>query len=170
MANKFDFLSTTNTPQGNDIIGLVSHNPTIISNASKWSENAFSFLIQLVGIGNFCNRANKHLRGKFESSLVNVVNFVMEFEIVKYLFRPSNFRNRITYSVCFPNSFKKQISLFSSWKKFDFQSQFHTPNIQIFSDIRKYTRIIINKRRNLGQFLPLPKKANGFLCSQYYDF
>ena len=61
------------------------------------------------------------------------------------------------FNKLFPNSFKKQISLFSSWKKFDFQSQFHTTNIQIFSDIRKYTRIIINKRRNLGQFLPLPK-------------
>ena len=27
----------------------------------------------------------------------------------------------------------------------------------------------INKRRNLGQFLPLPKKAKGFPCSQYNE-
>ena len=35
--------------------------------------------------------------------------------------------------------------------------------------MRKYIRIIINKRRNLGQFLPLPKKAKGFPCPQYNE-
>lgn len=157
MANKVNFLSTTDTPQGNDIVGFIGHNASVISNTPKWSKSAFSFLIKFVSIGNFCNRANKHLRGKFESSLIGVVNFVMEFEIVKYLFRPSNFRNSITNCICFTDGFQKQISLFSRRNKFDFQSQFHIVKIQLFSDIRKYIRIIINKRRNLGQFLPLPK-------------
>lgn len=138
MANKVNLLPTTNTPQGNYIIRLISHNTGIISNASKWSECSFSFLVQLVGIGNFCNRANKHLRRKSKCGLVNMVGFVMELEIVKHLFRPSNLRNSITNGICFLDSFKKQSRLFSSRKKFDFQRQFHNTNVVQFSDIRKY--------------------------------
>lgn len=157
MANKVNLLPSTDTPQGNDVIRLVSHNPSIISNAPKWSKNTFSFLIKFVSICNFCNRANQHLRRKFKCRLVDVVNFVMEFEIVKDTFSPSDIRNSVADRISFPNGFEKQFSLFSSWKKFDFQRQFHTPNIQVFSDMRKYLIEIINKRRNLGQFLPLPE-------------
>lgn len=86
-----------------------------------------------------------------------MVGFVMEFEIVKDTFRPRDIRNSVADRIGFTNSFEKQFSLFSSRKKFDFQRQFHIPNIQLFSDIKKYIIIIINKRRNLEQFLPLPK-------------
>ena len=95
------------------------------------------------------------LRRKFKRGLLNMVGFVMEFEIVKDTFRPSDIRNSVADRIGFTNSFEKQFSLFSSRKKFDFQRQFHIPNIQVFSDIKKYIIIIINKRRNLGQFLPL---------------
>ena len=157
MTNKVYLLATTDTPQGNDIIMLVGHNTTIISNASKWSKNTFSFLIKFVSICNFCNRANQHLRRKFKRRLIDVVDFVMEFEIVKDTFRPSDIRNSVADRISFPNGFEKQVSLFSSRKKFDFQRQFHIANIQLFSNMRKYIRIIINKRRNMGQFLPLPQ-------------
>lgn len=157
VANKINLLSTSNAPQGNDVIRFVSHNTIIISNTSKWSEGTFDFLIKFIRICNLCNRAYKHLGRKFKSGLIDVVNFVMEFEIVKDAFRPSYFRNSIANGICFLDSFKKQISLFSGWKKFDFQRQFHNTNEAKSSDIRKYITIIINKRRNLGQFLPLPK-------------
>src|SRR5690606_3125214 len=52
MTNKFYLLPSTDTPQGNDIIGLVSHNTSIISNRAKWSEYSFSFLINLISISN----------------------------------------------------------------------------------------------------------------------
>ena len=137
MANKVNFLPTTDTPQGNDIIRLVGHNTTIVSNRAERSKNTFSFLIQLIGIRNLCNRANQHLRRKFKRILIDVVNFVMEFEIIKDTFRPSDIRNSVADRIGFTNSFEKQFSLFSSRKKFDFQRQFHISNIQIFSDIRK---------------------------------
>src|SRR5690606_4212398 len=55
MANKVYLLPTADTPQGNDIIRLVSHNPTIISNTSERLKTSLSFLINLVSICNFCN-------------------------------------------------------------------------------------------------------------------
>ena len=91
----------------------------------------------------------------------------MEFEIVKDAFRPSDIRNSVADRIGFTNSFEKQFSLFSSRKKFDFQRQFHTPNIQVFSDMRKYLIEIINKRRNLGQFLPLPEGEGASLLPIY---
>ena len=157
MTNKVNLLSTANTPQGNDIVGFIGHNTIIVGNRAKWSECSFGFLIQLIGIRNLCNRANKHLGRKFKRGLVDVVNFVMEFEIVKDAFRPSDIRNSVADRIGFTNSFEKQFSLFSGRKKFDFQRQFHIVKIQLFSDIRKYLTKNINKRRNLGQFLPLPK-------------
>lgn len=135
MAHKINCLPTAYTPQGNFVIGLVSHNTSVISNASEWSKNAFGFLIQLVSISNLCHRTDKHLGRKSKRGFVSVVNFVMDFEIIKNFFRPSNIRNCITNGIGFLNSFKKQFNLFSSWKKFDFQSQFHYTNIQRFSDI-----------------------------------
>ena len=163
MTNKVNFLPTTDTPQGNDIIRLVGHNTTIVSNRAERSKNTFSFLIQLIGIRNLCNRANQHLRRKFKRGLIDMVNFVMEFEIVKDAFRPSDIRNSVADRIGFTNSFEKQFSLFSSWKKFDFQRQFHIVKIQLFSDMRKYLIEIINKRRNLGQFLPLPEGEGAYL-------
>lgn len=157
MANKVNLLPTTYTPQGNYIVSLISHNTTIISDTTKWSKSTFGFLVQLIGISNFCNRTYQTLGGKFKCCLIFVVNFVMELEIVKHLFRPSNLRNSITDSICFPNSFKKQSSLFNCWKKFDFQGQFHNSKMLNISDMRKYINLIINQKGNLGQFLPLPK-------------
>ena len=154
MANKVNFLPTTDTPQGNDIIRLVGHNTTIVGNRAKWSKSTFSFLIKFVSIRNLCNRANQHLRRKFKRRLIDVVDFVMELEIIKDTFRPSDIRNSVADRIGFTNSFEKQFSLFSSRKKFDFQRQFHNANIQ---NNFLYLKIIINKRRNLGQFLPLPK-------------
>lgn len=138
VANKLNLLATTNTPQGNDIIRLVSHNMTVVSNTSERLKISLSFLVKFVGIGNFCNSTYQALRRESKCRLVRVVNFVMEFKIVKYTFRPSNFGNSVADIVCFPNSIKKQFSLFSGWKKFDFQRQFHNTNIVRSSDIRRY--------------------------------
>lgn len=80
----------------------------------------------------------------------------MEFEIIKDTFRPSNIRNGITNSISFLNRIKEQIRLFSSWKKFYFQRQFHNTNVVNYSDIRKYVK---NNFTNQGEaaFLPPTK-------------
>lgn len=141
MANKLNLLPATNAPQGNDIVRLVSHDTVIISNASKWSKVTFGFLINLVGIGNLCNRTYQALGRKFKRYLVRVVNFVMEFEVIKDTFRPSNFGNSIANSICFPDSFKEQIRLFISRQKFYFQREFHNANIL---NIFTHQKIITN--------------------------
>src|SRR5690606_5483299 len=153
MANKLNLLATTDTPQGNDIFRIIGHNTAIISNASKRSESPFSFLIEFISVRNLCNSTYQTLRRKSKSSLVGVVNFVMEFEIIKDTFRPSDFRNRIADGIGFPKRFKKQERLVSSWKKFDLKRQFHNTNEAIFSDIRK---LFINK--GIGAFLTYLKR------------
>jgi len=130
VANKRYFNPTTNSPKRNNIIRLVGHYPTVVTNASKWSKFSFSFLIQLVGISNFCNTTYKDLRRKFECSLVRVVNFVMEFKVIENLLFPSHLRNGIANSIGFLHRIEKQVSLFVSRQKFYFQCQLHTANIQ----------------------------------------
>lgn len=154
MANKVYLLPTTDTPQGNDIVRFVGHNATVISNASKWSKNTFSFLIQLIGISNLCYLSYNHLGRKIERSLIGMIRSVMEFEIIENFLLPSHVGNGITNSVSFLHRFEKQVSLFIGRQKFYFQRKFHNTNIQ---NNFLYLKIIINKRRNLGQFLPLPK-------------
>src|SRR5690348_7023751 len=138
VANKLNLLATTNTPQGNNVICLVSHNTTVISDTSKWSKSTFGFLVKFVGISNLCDSTNQTLRRKFKHCLVSVVNFVVEFKIIEDAFRPSNVRNSITNGICFLYGVKEQIHLFVSRKKFDFQRQFHNTNITNSSDIRRY--------------------------------
>lgn len=147
VTNKPNLLATANAPQGNDIIGLIGHHPTIIGNPPKRSKSTYGFLVKLVGISNFCNSTYQALRRKFKCRPVRVVNFVMEFKIIKDTFRPSHIRNSITNGICFPNSFKEQIRLFSSWKKLDFQRQFHNTNIQ---NIFLYQKIILNSFKFKG--------------------
>src|SRR5690606_34095104 len=53
MANKINLLSTTNTPQRNNVIRLVGHYLTVVSNTTKWLKSTFGFLIQLISISNF---------------------------------------------------------------------------------------------------------------------
>jgi len=141
VANKFNLLPTTNTPQRNNVIRLIGHYPTVIGNTPKWSESTFDFLINFVRICNFCNRTYQTLGRKFKCNLIGVVNFVMEFKVIKDTFRPSNFGNSIANSICFLDSFKEQIRLFVSRKKFDFQREFHNANIQ---NNFLYQKIILN--------------------------
>lgn len=125
VANKINFLSTTNTPQRNRVIGLVGHYPTIISNTTKWLKRTFGFLVQLISISHFGYLSYKHLGRKFKRSLIRMVNFVMEFKIIKNFLLPSYLRNGIANSISFLHRFDKQVSLFISRQKFYFQCKFH---------------------------------------------
>lgn len=141
MANKRYFQPATDSPKRNNIIRLVGHYPTVVTNASKWTKLSFSFLIKFVGIGNFCNTTYKNLRRKLKCCFVIVVNFVMQFKIVENLLFPSHIRNGVANSICFLHRIKKQVSLFVSRQKFYFQREFHNANIQI---IFLYQKIFTN--------------------------
>lgn len=129
MAYKRYFNPTTNSPKRNNIIRLVGHNTTIVTNTTKRSKLSFSFLIQLVGISNFCYTTYKNLRRKFECSLVAMVNLVMEFEIIENPLFPCHIRNSITNSISFLYRIEKQASLFIGRQKFYFQCKFHEAKI-----------------------------------------
>ena len=147
MANKVNLLPTTNTPQRNYIIGLVGHYPAIIGNTPKRSKFSFSFLIQLIGISNFCYTSYQYLRGKLECSFVRMVNFVMEFKIIKILLFPSHIRNGITNSINFLHRIEKQVNLFISRQKFYFQSEFH-----LLLNMYKNTKNFLHRKIILNLF------------------
>lgn len=141
MANKVYLLPTTDTPQGDDIIRLVSHNPSVIGNRAKWSECPFSFLVQLISISNFGYLPNKHLRRKVKRSLVRMIGAMVQLKIIENLLLPRHIRYGITNSISFLHRFEKQVSLFVSWQKFYFQSEFHEAKIQ---NNFTYQKIITN--------------------------
>lgn len=129
MTNKRYFQPATDSPKRNNIIRLVGHYPTVVTNASKWSKSAFGFLVKFISIGNLCNTTYKYLRGKFECSLVAMVNFVMQFKVIENTFFPSHIRNGIANSISFLHRIEKQFSLFIGRQKFYFQSEFHEAKI-----------------------------------------
>ena len=141
MAYKKDFQPAIDSPKRNNIIRLVSHNPAVITNTTKWSKCSFSFLIKFVGISNFSNTSYQYLTAKFKSSLVSVIYFVMEFKIIENTLLPSHLRNGIANSISFLHRFEKQVSLFVSRQKFYFQSEFHEAKIQ---NNFTYQKIITN--------------------------
>lgn len=145
MANKRDFNSAANSPKRNNIIRLVGHYPTVVTNASKWSKFSFSFPIKFVRICNFCNTTYKNLRRKSERSLVAMIYFVMQFKVIENTFFPSHIRYGITNSISFLHRFEKQVSLFISRQKFYFQCQLHI--LYIRTKIQKsflYRKIFLN--------------------------
>ena len=145
MANKRYFNPSTNSPQRNNIVRLVGHYPAVITNASKWSEYPLNLFVKFVSISNLCNTPYQYLTAKFKGSLVSVVNFVMEFEIIKDFFRPSHIRNRITNSISFLHRLEKQVSLFISRQKFYFQCEFHLL-LNMYKNTKNflYQKIILN--------------------------
>src|SRR5690606_12585280 len=100
---------------------------------------------KLVAIGNLCNTSYKNLTTKFKCSLVSVINFVMEFEVIENLLLPSYLRNGITNSISLLHRFEKQVNLFISRQKFYFQCQLHI--LYIRTKIRKsflYQKIFLH--------------------------
>ena len=141
MTNKANLLTTADTPKRNNVIRLIGHYPTVISNATKWFKLPFNFLIQLISISNFGYLPYKHLRRKIERSLIGMIRSVMQFEIIKNLFLPRHIRNGIANSISLLHRVEKQVSLFISRQKFYFQCKFHNANIQI---IFLYQKIFTN--------------------------
>ena len=145
MANKRYFNPPTNSPKRNNVIRLISHNPTVITNASKWSKLPFSFLVKFVRISNLCYTSYQYLTTKFKCGFIRMVDFVMQFKIIENLLFPSYVRHRITNSISFPHRIENQVSLFISRQKFYFQCKFHSIiNTYKYTKSFLYQKIILN--------------------------
>ena len=153
MAYKRYFNTTTNSPKRNNIIWLVGHYPTVVTNASKWSKLPFGFLVQFVAICNLCYTAYKYLRRKIKGCFVAMIYFVMQFKVIENTFFPSHIRNGIANSISFLHRFEKQFSLFVSRQKFYFQCEFHNANIQIIFLYQKIITFFV-KQFNYGAAIP----------------
>ena len=89
---------------------------------------------------------NQHLRSIKFSPLT-------EFKIIENTLFPSHIRNSIANSIRLLHCFEKQVSLFISRQKFNFQCQLHSAKIL---NNFTYQKIIINfvKQFNYGAAIP----------------
>jgi hypothetical protein len=152
VANKGYLLPSFDSPDRNNIIGFVCEKPTIISYASKWSEDPLCFAVQPISISDLRYAPDNHLGRKVERIFQNIISSFMELELMENLFIPCNVRKSIATGVGFQDSFLKLFCLFLGWQKFYFQCQLHIANIQI---------IFTNKKK---EAIPPPPKGRGLLA------
>src|SRR5690606_36362048 len=125
------------------------------------------FLIQLISISNFSYLPYKHLRRKVKRSLVRMVNFAVEFKIIKNLLLPSQIRNSITNSISLFHRIEKQVSLFIGRQKFHFQCKFHLLlNMHKYTKSFLYQKIILNLFNFKGVSVLLTSHTPFFLPSK----
>ena len=152
VANKRHFQTTTNRPDGNNVVGLVGQDSTIVGNATKWFKGAFGFSIQFVGVCNFRNAADNYLATQFRSTLNHVIAGIVKFKLLKRFLFPSYIGNKITCFVCFFNGLKQRFSLFIRRQQLYFQREFHNANIQFFQVPENY--LVILKAMGVVAYLP----------------
>lgn len=154
VADKWHLQPAANRPDGNSF-SFVRKNTTVVCDAAKWFKRSLYFLIQFVSISYLADTPYKNLCRKIGRTLQSVIDFRMDFKLVKDFLFPRYFRNSITNRIRFFNSSQEQISLFFSGQKFNLQRKFHnTKIVQIFE---------ITKSEQQVAFLPpTPSAMNGF--------
>ena len=132
VADKWHLQPAANRPDGNSF-SFVRKNTTVVCDAAKWFKRSLYFLIQFVSISYLADTPYKNLCRKIGRTLQSVIDFRMDFKLVKDFLFPRYFRNSITNRIRFFNSSQEQISLFFSGQKFNLQRKFHnTKIVQIF--------------------------------------
>ncbi len=129
MANKWNLLTATNTPDRNNITWLIAKNPAIIRDGPQWSEGPFGFLVNFISIRHFGDTANKYLGRKLRGFFKLVIAPVMDLVLIKYFLFPYNIRHSIANHVRFFDRLQKRFGLFTRWQKLYFKRQFHYPKI-----------------------------------------
>src|SRR5690606_29609618 len=156
VANERHFEPSANRPDRN-FITFVRKNTTVIGNAAKWFKSAFNFSVQFVSISDLRNTSYQHLCGKIRRTFQGVIDFVVNFKLVKHLLFPRYFRNGITNCIRFFNGLKKQISLFFGRQKFNLQCKFHNTNLlQIFEITKSEQQVAFLQPTQAMGWFPAP--------------
>ena len=150
MADKRNLGSTVNCGKRNNIVGIISHYSTVISNCPHWSKHPFNLFINLVTIRNLCNGTYNELSRKFKRGLDAMISKVMEFKCVKGLVVPRYIGNFITSIIELNNCISEQFCLLIQRDQLYFQCQFHNAKIIHLFEKVKYYLLTQGER----QFLP----------------
>ena len=132
MADKRHFQPAANRPDGNNVVGFVSQDATVIRDRAKWFESPFNLLIQLVGISHFRYAPYDYLTAQLRSTLNGMVAGIMQLKLLKGFLLPSYVGNKITSLVRLFNRLKQTFSLFIGGQQLYFQREFHNAKIQLF--------------------------------------
>lgn len=132
VADKRHFQPAANRPDGNNVVGFVGQDATIIRDRAKWFESPFNLLIQLVGISHFRYAPYDYLTAQLRSTLNGMVAGIMQLKLLKGFLLPSYVGNKITSLVRLFNRLKQTFSLFIGGQQLYFQREFHNANIQLF--------------------------------------
>lgn len=132
MADKGHFEPATNRPDGNNVVGFVGQDATVIRDRAKWFESSFNLPIQLVGISHFRYAPYDYLTAQLRSTLNGMVAGIMQLKLLKGFLLPSYVGNKITSLVRLFNRLKQTFSLFIGGQQLYFQREFHNAKIQLF--------------------------------------
>ena len=153
------FQTTTDCPNGNGIIWSIRKNSWVVSHASQRSKCTFGFFVQLICIRHFADAAYNYLSRKIGGLFNRMINFIVNFKLIKNSFFPNYIRNYIASQICFLNGIKQIFRLFICGKKFYFKSQFHS-----YINSTKKLKIQILEKTIIGN-----AKAGAFLPSTLRD-
>ena len=110
-------------------IMFVAKNPAIVSDRAKRFEFTLNLFIKFISIANLAYAAHQNLTTKIKRGLKRMVNFLVNFELIKNPALPSNIRYGITTDIGFFDSFQKSFSLVVRRQQLYFQCQFHNTNL-----------------------------------------
>jgi len=156
-ANEPDFDAPVQRPDRNPVIGQKPENPVVIRLRAQRAKRALRFLVQLVGVGHFCDATHGHLRSKVKLLSNGLINQLMQIKLPECFSLPSLYRNPVTRLVAPFKRLLEQFSLFGRRLQFDVSHKFHS------SIIESILGCVNTADRALHGSLYLPiAKARGF--------
>lgn len=168
VAYKRNTLSFPYGPDRNRIFGIRQY-PAVVTDAAKFPEVPFGFLVKLVSICHLADTADHHLCRQIKILSDFIVAMMMYIELSKNLILPHHIGYAVTRSIRLLDGIKKQPALSFAWKEFYFQCQFHASNVNhLFEKRQQY--FSINFKASRAQFLPQTKDLWVSLHHKYEKF
>ena len=116
-------------PDGNRA-GQPAQNAIIVSQTPQRLELAAHPTREFIGVGNFGNTANGHLRREFELLAYLAIAQVMKIILSEGLRLPSLLTDKLTGSIARCQRLAQGLNLFGCWQEFDLCDQFHVSSIE----------------------------------------
>lgn len=162
VAYKRNTLSFPYGPDRNRIFGIRQY-PAVVTDAAKFPEVPFGFLVKLVSICHLADTADHHLCRQIKILSDFIVAMMMYIELSKNLILPHHIGYAVTRSIRLLDGIKKQPALSFAWKEFYFQCQFHASNVNHLFEKDNSILVLILKRAGRNSSHKL--KICGFPCT-----
>ena len=165
MADKGHFEPAANRPDGNDVVGFVGKDATVIRNRAKRLESTLYFPVQFVGISDLRYATDNHLAAQIRSTLNRMVRSIVQAKLLKGFLFPRYIGNQIAGIVCFFDCLKQRLSLFIGGQQLYFQSEFHKAKIKLFQVQENI--LLTLKAMGVVAYLPPTPSAMGWVSRSF---